>query len=846
MVPSNLSPPAQPPSLTASPSVQSPSFASSPHSFPSASHPYPSPSHTETEPTASRGSSEPGPSKKPRIQLAPDQPPTTHGKPRERVYLACSQCRSRKVRCDGGKPECFNCSKRYDSATDPCSYDSAPRRRGKDRTPGSRKLAPYIPKKTRTTRSRLEEEAKRNKASGSAPPPSIPPTAPAAGPARSAASTAPTRNVPLAPAPTSPQRPRPAPRERPSRSTRDSSTFDVVPSFLTQLAQADPTPEPFLFQPSDALSFPVQHSVLSEGEQNQDDDDIIYLATEPSVQFTRETWWDALLALYAAPPDRPDLAPPLTVDVRDRTSERIAADLRFLFHSSLHWLSFINIPRFFSSLFNPVTRQAIQPSLILAALGLATFLQSSELELGARGREKALRLIDQAHATFDASFTAGWIDVGLVQAAWMLAFFEIQAHPKLTPARTREGMSMLDALIRCLSLTTLDVDDPRATVFVPRTVPTVLSDAPTIAPAAPLLHLLAPSGTHPPRPPPGALNVRPPVSPATPLLAIGGPPAGDKWLCGCEAYSLGHRWPPVRDLAPEWAEMPMWPKDVSAGEMLREECRRLVWSSVMLTATRSTKSTAGTDWETHHLWMKDPSNYALLFPGENVAEHDGTTASSKDSVWALYMRTLLLWHSSLRMRSDYHMTDADRAQYAMNAWLEIDNIEALLDRHTCVAERGFLVQVRDILFNTRMVVSHEFQRYIPEAMTAPGRLFYHDKASQWMHKQLYVAKFFSQALQNPKAGATNYTRRNVVMFWFMSQISRALKLWEADHSLTIALEVARVLAPATESLMLLWPSPGQRREYELLRTQLVMTCMEAGIPPPERALGYTGPSSTFI
>ena len=68
------------------------------------------------------------------------------------------------VRCDGGKPECFNCQKRADPLAGPCSYDAAPRRRGKDRNPGSRKFAPYEVKKTRTTRSRVEEEEKRKKA----------------------------------------------------------------------------------------------------------------------------------------------------------------------------------------------------------------------------------------------------------------------------------------------------------------------------------------------------------------------------------------------------------------------------------------------------------------------------------------------------------------------------------------------------------------------------------------------------------------------------------------------------------------------------------------------------------
>ena len=50
--------------------------------------------------------------------------------------------RSRKIRCDGGKPTCTNCIKR--SASKPhgdeieCSYDAIPKRRGPDRNPGAR------------------------------------------------------------------------------------------------------------------------------------------------------------------------------------------------------------------------------------------------------------------------------------------------------------------------------------------------------------------------------------------------------------------------------------------------------------------------------------------------------------------------------------------------------------------------------------------------------------------------------------------------------------------------------------------------------------------------------------
>jgi hypothetical protein len=54
----------------------------------------------------------------------------------EQEYLAnkYSQSRSRKVRCDSVRPKCGNCTRR---ATD-CEFDVAPKRRGPDRVPGTR------------------------------------------------------------------------------------------------------------------------------------------------------------------------------------------------------------------------------------------------------------------------------------------------------------------------------------------------------------------------------------------------------------------------------------------------------------------------------------------------------------------------------------------------------------------------------------------------------------------------------------------------------------------------------------------------------------------------------------
>lgn len=109
----------------------------------------------------------------------------------------------------------------------------------------------------------------------------------------------------------------------------------------------------------------------------------------------------------------------LTAEQRTSVVHRIVGDLRALFHSSIYWVSFVNLPRFFDTLLNPTKRSGMQPSLVLSALAVGKFAQSSEVEQGAKGREKALKMVELAHGALEASLASGWVDFGLIQAAWV-------------------------------------------------------------------------------------------------------------------------------------------------------------------------------------------------------------------------------------------------------------------------------------------------------------------------------------------------------------------------------------------------------------------------------------------
>ncbi|THG92671.1 hypothetical protein EW145_g8630, partial [Phellinidium pouzarii] len=114
-------------------------------------------------------------------------------------------------------------------------------------------------------------------------------------------------------------------------------------------------------------------------------------------------WWDTILNQYSTSPE-------------DAETE-IIRDLTFLFHSSIHWLSFLNENHFFRRLLDRSEREYLQPSLVLSALALATLLQSSERGLGQRGRVRALMWRDAAQAYLESAWNASAVDPSLAQAA---------------------------------------------------------------------------------------------------------------------------------------------------------------------------------------------------------------------------------------------------------------------------------------------------------------------------------------------------------------------------------------------------------------------------------------------
>ncbi|KDN42120.1 hypothetical protein RSAG8_06978, partial [Rhizoctonia solani AG-8 WAC10335] len=505
--------------------------------------------------------------------------------------------------------------------------------------------------------------------------------------------------------------------------------------------------------------------------------------SEPSVAFARRTWWDHLLETYAP--------------TKSEAALQITSDLKYLFKSSNYWLSFLNINLFMTNYNHKERRENIQPALILAALAYSTFTQSSEIESGQAGRAKAMELRGQAQAALDASLNSQRLDPTLAQAAWLLALFEVSAHPEHSTVRSRSALIFLDSIIRLLGLT-------------------------------------SPSGT---------LNYRVPTLPLSqrrdalgsagkPLGAPQAPPSGTA-TCACHALSIACT-TAHGQLTPFWISSAGWDPNWNEAETRREESRRLVWSALTLAAGFTAHDAAFAKDPTE-LHIIDAANYKLCFPAEVMIRRSPSLVHSpQESVWALYGRAMLLWNSCLMLRKkSAQMTDAQRAEFAVNVWLETNTIEEALNRHTCSFERNSLFQGREYLFNTRMFISWEFRRYIPSPDTEVHQQFHRRKAEEWLRHQAEVAKRLMQGLHTVTGMASNVLgKRPYFVWWFMSQVSRCLSLWQCDQSLYIALEVARAFLPPIDYLTCLWPCQAQRMRYNQIRQRLHNECVKYGLEPP--------------
>ncbi|KAF8267650.1 hypothetical protein EI94DRAFT_1700825 [Lactarius quietus] len=683
--------------------------------------------------------------------------------------IACRQCRSRKIRCDSTRPKCQNCLKRGND----CVYDKVPKRRGPDKRPGTRKRSckkrqsdgsePNQPKKQRRADTFDEGTAARADCKEDE---ISPMTLPVFVPAHHKANKSETD--PPAPAssfvegnPSFPDGYYVKRQPSPSSSAKVASTSQQQ----QQTLKSEISPEL-------SFSHPFE-SDLRTPETPPYDDPSPPPSDDPGA---RKAWWDVLLETYAL--------------TREQAFKDITHDLKVLFASSGHWLTFFNVQWFIPNLFDTHARAHMQPALVYAYLAMARFVRSSEIELGARGRAQALRLRDMAQVHLQESWNMHWIDLGLAEAAMVLALFETSAHPQHDDTQADAALVLLDKIIETLNLTGLDARD-HDTLDHSSGVPTVAQGV-------------------------------------TPLKR-------------CECPSAG------AESTSSWAFQPAWDPLWSAEEIRAEETRRLCWSALVLVANH-TVARAAEQRDPLPLFLVESSNFQLLFPGE-YHQRGEYVQSGKDSVWALYCRSMLLWNCTVRFW-DERLSTEDRTRIACAAFVETRVVEDALDAHVCNIDTALIYMCREFISNTRLEVTYLTQRLLLDLdVRATKPVWNRRLAEEWLFYQEQVAKRVKNSLLLTRHGAGDrvpaatpasstpasshiFLRRPFEIGWFTNQVATCLALWEGDSGLVHALELAKMFLMPTEVLNALWPCTAFHARGKDLREQLARACASSGITPP--------------
>ncbi|KAF9519604.1 hypothetical protein BS47DRAFT_1312196 [Hydnum rufescens UP504] len=506
------------------------------------------------------------------------------------------------------------------------------------------------------------------------------------------------------------------------------------------------------------------------------------MLNQPSVEFSRQMWWRSLTRYYGG--------------TRAHATHCITDDLSHFFRVTHSLFSFINLPLFFSTFHHPSQREHVQPSLVFAMLALSTLFRSTDIVgLGEAGRFKALELRNLAQNHFDMSLNSGWITPDLAKAALLLMIFESSCHPAHSESRALSALFLFDSLILGLGLLDLDKDERNVTAFNPNSVHSLFS----------------PSQGH--------------IGQA----AIGQGAANQG--CSCSDFQLSTMSPSSLKLSPLWATGPGWGAEWDDVETRREEQRRVVWSALPLTSLYMSYYGSLISQSLH---IAKPWNFKVLFPGEKLfgppQMRDGLAA--KQSTWALRSWCPMLYIGCLSVHYDESMSEYDKGQFAVQAWLESERIQKLLDMHTCDIERANFYFGRQILFDIKNLVSSHYSRYIPHPSIGDPR-FHRDEALSWLYQQKNVMRHSLGALSRIKGLKENpLATRPYLTFWFHNQLDRYLDIWKQDPTLHLALDLCIQLLPTVECLMVLFPSNYPRQKYETIHLRLVDACIRAGISPP--------------
>jgi hypothetical protein len=179
----------------------------------------------------------------------------------------------------------------------------------------------------------------------------------------------------------------------------------------------------------------------------------------------------------------------------------------------------------------------------------------------------------------------------------VLSFFELCAHPRHQVSRIHSALDILDSIIRLLGITHLDADDPTTSTFARQAVPAVDASSDQYFSSS---QSFTSSLSIPLHAQIWAQQQQSAVDTTT-----------SSSRCSCDALSLGSQWPEAQSQVPGWVTTPMWNPEWTEGEIKKEECRRLCWSTLLLVSGQSSYSDA-VNWRPQELFTVEPSNVGTI------------------------------------------------------------------------------------------------------------------------------------------------------------------------------------------------------------------------------------------
>ncbi|TFL03494.1 hypothetical protein BDV98DRAFT_386363 [Pterulicium gracile] len=442
---------------------------------------------------------------------------------------------------------------------------------------------------------------------------------------------------------------------------------------------------------------------------------------------------------------------------------------------------------------------------------MATLMRSSDIEGGQAGREKALWLRDYAQTTLDRSWKNRWIGVPLAEAAMILTVFELSAHPLHDSSRIDTAISFLDDIMQDLSITSLDYNHPNVSLFSRDAVPVVDCSDDDSYKSGQSTDGLSGSRT-----------------------------------CSC----VPAQWVTKPDPHSSWAWRLPWDATFTTREIRDEECRRLSWCALNMVTYYASQCVAFNK-EPPILYLNDPSNYAILFPGEIMERMSSSSSidsgtfsdirtpvspSPKESLVALNLRSVLLWTFCTRTLSKVTSMQ-ERGALAAEAFREVTTLQESIDMHVCNLDTGMIYLTKEYLYNTRLIVTTSFRMLRPVTNDPHGHasMFNSNNIKEWVNYQYELVK--RATVRIPHVGSaqgSQLTRQPFNVSWFVVQLSICLSLWNLNRDAVETLELAKQLLVPVETLNVLWPCATVQSQCQELRKQLTAACSASNVegPPP--------------